>query len=213
MSRIKSPEEIREECIAQMGENLGELYDDLRNQLTWIHLKWNDYESLFADTPEVINLLNKVAPAFFHNTQRMMIEDVVLHICRITDNVTVAGNETLTVKRFSRNITDRKLKNEVDTLVENAIEKCKFARVRRNRRLAHREMPLVGGRRTEPLPETTRQKIREALTALDSVLNRISQHYLNSTTAFSVSMGSVGGVDALLSTLWEWNERSEEFQP
>lgn len=196
-----------------MGENLGELYDDLRNQLTWIHLKWNDYESLFADTPEVINLLNKVAPAFFHNTQRMMIEDVVLHICRITDNVTVAGNETLTVKRFSRNITDRKLKNEVDTLVENAIEKCKFARVRRNRRLAHREMPLVGGRRTEPLPETTRQKIREALTALDSVLNRISQHYLNSTTAFSVSMGSVGGVDALLSTLWEWNERSEEFQP
>jgi len=199
MGSTHTAEEVRDQCIAAMPPPLGELYDDLRNQLTWIHLKWNDFRSLYADSEETVNLLNEAAPDFFHNLQRMMWEDVLLHICRITDRSKVAGKDTLTVLRLAKSTPDQSLKQVVESLADDVTLTTKFARDWRNRRLAHHELPPQAGQSSKPLAHASRQNVEDALAALRAIMNAVSQHYLNSTTGYEYSIEALGGIAALVS--------------
>jgi len=199
MDDTRTAEEVRAQCVAAMPAPLGKLYDDLRNQLAWIHLKWNDFRALYADSLDTIDLLNEAAPDFFHNLQRLMWEDVLLHLCRITDRSRIAGKETLTVRRLEAAITETSLHQTVSSLAKDANQKAKFARDWRNRRLAHRELPTVTGQSSKPLAHASRQNVEEALSALRATMNAVSQHYLDSTTAYGHSIETLGGVAALLS--------------
>ncbi len=149
MAETLTAQEVRAKCVEAMPKQLGELYYELRNQLVLLHLKWNDYRSLYADGLETINLLNEAAPGFFYNLQRMMWEDVLLHLCRITDREQISGKETLTIQRLKREISDDEfgeLRKKVEAQVKKACQKINsFARPLRNRRLAHRELPPSGG--------------------------------------------------------------------
>jgi hypothetical protein len=40
---------------------------------------------LFADSEVAIALMSKTAPAFFYDIERLMRENVILQLCRITD--------------------------------------------------------------------------------------------------------------------------------
>ena len=116
------------------------LYKLLYNEVTWVHLKWKDFRTLFVHSPERINFLNEVAPDFFGNLQRMMWEDVALHLCRLTDPPQSMGHDNLTLRRFPAEIVEQPLFSEVQSLVEVAKAKTDFARDWRNRRLAHLEL-------------------------------------------------------------------------
>ncbi len=41
-----SPEEVRAASLKAMGNSLGELYDILSNQVTWVYLKWQEYREV-----------------------------------------------------------------------------------------------------------------------------------------------------------------------
>lgn len=135
MAEIRSPEEVRAEAVNAMPDSLGELYYALHGEVAWLHLKWKGFRTLFDDTSQTVDLLNEAAPDFFGNLQRMMWEDVLLHLCRLTDPVKSAGKETLTVLRIGSLISDAQLKRAVVTAAEDARSKTEFARDWRNRRL------------------------------------------------------------------------------
>ncbi len=194
-------EEVRAECVAAMPESLGELYFALWTQLTWIHLKWNDFRRLFGSDKETIELLNNAAPDFFGNLQRMMWEDVLLHLSRLTDPVRSAGKDTLTVRRISEMIPDEQLKELVTLLAENARSSTQFARDWRNRRLAHRELPPLADEQPVPLAQASRQHVETALLALRQTMNAVANHYLDTEIAYEYSIEATGGVAALLSRL------------
>ena len=85
MGETLSPEQVRDRSVAAMPTPLGEIHYALHNEVAWLHLKWKDFRALFGRDQETIDLLNAAAPAFFHALQRMMWEDVLLHLCRLTD--------------------------------------------------------------------------------------------------------------------------------
>ena len=134
MTESHSANEVRAQYVAAMAEPLGALFYELGHELTWLHLKWHDYRLLYANTQETINLLNAAAPDFFYNLQRMMWEDVLLHLCRITDPPKVSGKKTLTVRRISIHIPDKTFSKTVEAQAKDACEKTQFARDLRNRR-------------------------------------------------------------------------------
>jgi hypothetical protein len=94
---------------------------------------------------ERVDLLNAAAPAFFHELQRMIWEDVLLHLCRITDPIKTMGHDNLTIMRLPNAIPDLALRAVVKPLVDDAGQKTQFARDWRNRRLAHQELPASRG--------------------------------------------------------------------
>lgn len=190
--------QVRAKSIAAMPAPLGELHNALHNQIAWLHLKWKDFRGLYADTPATIALLNDAAPSFFHNLQRMMWEDVLLHLCRLTDRPKSAGKDTLTLLRISELIPDANLRQKVNTQAELARSSTHFARDWRNRRLAHRELPPLHGQTPEPLADASRRHVEIALESIRETINLIEHHYLDSPVAYQYSIEAPGGIDALL---------------
>ena len=101
MGRSLTNDEVRAETVAALGSPLGELFHSLENQLVWVHLKWQEYLQLFGDSQQRVDLLNSTAPAFFHELQRALWEDILLHLCRLTDKLKSAGKPTLTLRQLA----------------------------------------------------------------------------------------------------------------
>jgi hypothetical protein len=84
-STHRTSDEAKIERIAKMGEELGELYDALWQQVAWLYQKWGEYVVLFGTKPSRVELLNLAAPKFFRIVQDTLWKDVLLHIARLTD--------------------------------------------------------------------------------------------------------------------------------
>ncbi|WP_407690639.1 AbiU2 domain-containing protein [Rhodocyclus tenuis] len=68
-----------------MGGEIGKVYSALWQEVAWINKKWNQYVELFGTSPERIELLNRAAPSFFRTFQDSLLDDVLLHLARLTD--------------------------------------------------------------------------------------------------------------------------------
>ena len=194
------PEEVRAASIDAMGRELGELHHALGNELTYLHLKWKEYRALFGTSPESIDLLNEAAPEFFGKLQHILWDDVLLHLCRLTDPPKSMGRANLTISRLSPLVINS-IQNELESLISIAKAKTSFARDRRHRRLAHQELPDFEGEEPKPLAAASRQHVEEALTSIREVMNLIEVHYQESPVLYEHSIEDLGGVDALLNCL------------
>lgn len=65
MAEERSTEQMKMFCIEKMGPELGSVFNALRNELVWLHVKWHQYRELFGEKPERIDLMNDAAPLFF----------------------------------------------------------------------------------------------------------------------------------------------------
>lgn len=196
-----SPEEVRAGVIEAMEASLGALYDILSNQVTWVHLKWQEYRALFGTSQERINFLNDAASAFFGDLQDMFWNDVLLHLCRLTDPPKSSGKPNLTIACLLPLIEDADVREKAKGLFQHARDKTGFAREWRNRRVAHREFPDAIKADTRSLTPGSRQNVEDALAAIRSLMNCIETHYLKSTVLYEHSVGALGGVDTLLRCL------------
>lgn len=198
MAKNLTAEEVRAKHLEAMPEPLGELYHELHNQTVWLHIKWNDFKKLFATDQETVDLLNEAAPAFAHNLQRMMWEDVLLHLCRITDR----RRGTLKIQRLVAYISDPELKKWVKEKAGEAVKRAEFARDWRHRRIAHQEAPPLDGQPIKPLAKATRELVEAALASIGDTLNLIQAHFFDGgSVLYEMSIEPLGGVESLLSCL------------
>jgi hypothetical protein len=196
-------EESKQANINAMGQELGPLYDAMWQQVAWLHDKWEEYVELYGTKESRLTLLNKAAPLFFRIVQDTLWEDVLLHICRLTDSpqfMNNANKANLSIRRFPAAIDDGPTKIVVETLIAEALTASEFCRDWRIRHIAHRDLRLALDPTAPPLKPASRAKIKEAIKAIDAVLNAISSHYLDSTTDFS-SDGTAHGAVSLLYVL------------
>lgn len=185
MAETKTADQVRDEHLQVLGPTLGPLYHALYNEVTWLHAKWKQYRILFAESPERIELLNSVAGFFFRVIQDVLWQDVVLHLARLTDPPQSMGKDNLTLLRLPGAVQQPALSRELAILVEEARKDAEFARQRRHRHLAHRDLALAIDERAAPLPGVSRENMERALAAVRAVLNRIERHYWKSEVAFT----------------------------
>ena len=89
----------------------------------------------------------------------------------------------------------------VGELCNQAKEKTEFAREWRNRRLAHRELPIASLADSRSLTPGSREDIEVALAAIRDVMNCIEVHYMKSSVLYNHGIEALGGFDALLRCL------------
>lgn len=195
MGETLTTEDVRREAVAAMGSQLGEIYHSLSDQVSWLHLKWDTLCELFVNR-ETVDLLNSAAPAFFHELQRQMREDIFLHLCRITDPPSSGGKSNLTLRRLPGLVSDPKLRSNLEVMVDAAVQRTAFARDWRNRRLAHTEL-----NRSQPLASVSRKHAEDALDAIRKVMNQLEQTYLNKTVSYQHFIPDVGGVASLIAII------------
>lgn len=198
MGNVLTGDEVLNEAINAMGSPLGDVYHALGDEVAWLHLKWNDFRELFAES-DLVDVLNSAAPAFFHDLQRQSWEDLLMHLCRVTDRAKTFGKENLTIRLLPDLVSSQQLKVELERLINVAVDATDFARDWRNRRLAHEELRV--GRNVTPLASAKFDYIDTALTAIRTVLNRLEQHYLNKTVSYEDTIPALGGVQSLIAIL------------
>ena len=199
MSDNFTAEEVKNDHLVKLGEELGSLYHGLWNELARLYSKWDEYVELFGTKPSRLELLNNSAPLFFRTVQESLWESTLIHITRITDPPKSCGKDNLSITRLPF-LVDEKLKDVISERIDVAIEKSKFCRDWRNRRIAHNDLSLALGSGAVPLEPASRAKIKDALKCIASVLNTIEEHYMDSTMDFNVIKVACGA-EALLYVL------------
>lgn len=179
-----------------MGPELGRVFYQLFNECAALHLKWHEYVVLFGTSPERIRLLNAAAPGFFKLAEDSLWEDVLLHLCRMTDK----RREVSTVWKLASMVTAA-LRSEVQSRFRALSNATAFARDWRNRHLAHRNMDLALERSATPLAPASRQAVNEAIQALDDLLNCVECHYCDVAPIPYDFVSPIAGADDLLAVL------------
>lgn len=188
--------------VGKMGQALGEQFSALWQELAGLHSRWGEFVDLYADKPSRIELMNRIAPAFFRFTQDAMMEQTVLHIARLIDPPYSAGDTkktNLTLRGLPELISDATAKAEVSALIEDVTKKAEFAKQWRDKWLAHRDLrlSLEDNPHSAGLPEAEAKQITDVLASMAAVLNAVDRHFNDTSTLFDAG-ASVGGAETLL---------------
>lgn len=210
MPRSLSPEQVNEQHVTAMGPALGPVYHALWNQVVWLHMKWHEFRELYGTKAERIGLLNSAAGLFFRVVQDVLWEETLLDIARLTDPPKSRGKANLTLQQLPPLIVDPSSRGRIVSLVDDAVVKAAFARDWRNRRIAHRDLALALKQGAKPLAGASRQQVDETLSAVDAVLNALSEQYLNSSLVFDHPFSEGSGAVALLYVLRDGLEVEEK---
>jgi AbiU2 len=200
MGNIITQRQIRNAKRKAMPHPLGDVHHHLANEVRWLHIKWADYCRLYLHSKDVVGILNSTAPTFFSDLQRMLWEDVILHLCRLTDSPTMTTkkqtHERLTFKRLVPSIPNRRLQKKIDRLLSRLSRSLEFARQRRNHKLAHLTLPI-------PKPPQIRRgrakNVDRALELMRDILDAIEGTYMKDEGPGNYeTIEALGSITALL---------------
>lgn len=202
----QSAEQSKNENIRIMGDELGQVYSALWQELANLHQKWHQYVTLFGTSPERIALLNKVAPQTIHTIQESLWLDIVLHIARLTDSAeTGKGNlakQNLSLLRFKFVMKDSPVTKEVEAQIEKVKLSAAFAKDWRDRTYAHRDLNVALGYQCVPLQAASRSAIKASLSAMTELMNLIAKRHNSPITLFDIDgAGACSDAENLLRTL------------
>jgi len=195
MADIESGPEVKQEHIQVFGPELGPVYYELHNEVIWLHAKWLEYRKLYATSEKRIALLNETAAFFFFTIEAVLRENILLHLARLTDPPAQGSFKNLTLQRLPNLITDRALAEDLQKLVAEVLDQCKFARDWRNKRIAHSDFSIVTnpGVTSKRLPDVSRQKIEDALASIRQIMNELNEAFNQSSVGFDHFITHSGG--------------------
>ena len=123
---------------------------------------------------------------------------MTLAFCRLTDPVKSAGKPTHSLSRLIARIDGRKhpkIKQELQTLLDELKVKTEPFRRRRNQAVAHSDLGVTLKITKNPLPGISRADIEAALEVLRRLMNRYEQEFTQGITMYEevfLPLGSDG---------------------
>ena len=185
-----------------ISADLERFYNKLDDELTVLHLKWNTFEQLFNRNEDRIEILNQTAPQFFVLVQNILISDLQLSICKLTEKHEKGGNKNLSLQVLIKNLSSehQDLGKELATIFTELREQTKGFRDSRNKVIGHLDFDVF---KRKKVPELTSFKIDEIEKTLElsrDFMNQFSSHFFDSHTYYEEPM-SMGDGDALIENL------------
>ena len=184
--RYATSQDLKNQHNNVFGPRLGPLYHDLYSEVCHVHEKWAIYCALFDKSDERIDILNEVSPYFFWTVQNSLLEDIILHLSRLTDPAAQSGRSNLSLFALPDAINDPRfdsIKSEISQLVEDAKAKTDNFREWRNKRIAHRDLTLALNQ-SESLPSVQKKDIEKALSSIGKVLANLRDGYCGTSTVY-----------------------------
>ena len=154
-----------------------------------LHLKWNEFLSVYGGPKSRIDDLNKAAPGFFFLTQNAGRHDIILHIFRMTDE----NRKVLSIPKLK---VPPGLANEFKGKLSMLKTASKFAHTLRNHYIAHRNREVA--LQVRPVPDSSVRQIRMAIAAIDDALHLIDNHFTSREPTMYEHLDMVGGANSLI---------------
>ena len=172
--RIEQIDRVKQKYMDKLGNEFGAIFHGLQNDWAVGLVRIKEFRKLFDNTTH-IELLEALGVGFFTDIHHILWDDLMLHVTRLTDPRSTAGK-------------DQGLHNEVQTLVDVAVDTAEFARDWRNRRISHTDLTRAVELDPEPLAPASTRQVAAALDAVHAVLNTISVRLLGEGIANDVVM-------------------------
>jgi hypothetical protein len=139
----QTTEELKADMIKKLGVDFGSLLYSLHNEITWLTLKWIEFNELYGTKESRIELINKAAPFFFFVVQKILWDNLLLGIARVTDPPETRGKKNTTLKALGQHILDDNFKSEFEKDLNDILTESEFCRDWRNRWIAHIDYELA----------------------------------------------------------------------
>src|SRR5262245_45372366 len=142
MGRILSAEEAKRDYQDVMGEELGERFYDLWQDISWLHMSWAEYVVLFGTNPGHIDLLNRAASGFAYMLDGLMWERTMIHITRLLDSQAKGKQERASLRALPE-LVDPSIKDAVVRQLQVISDRAGFCWQWRDGYIAHRDLDLA----------------------------------------------------------------------
>ena len=183
----------RQEWQKALGDEHGSIVCELVNSWVWGRVKFDEFQRLFSKA-EDLKFLNAITGGtFLWHIQRILWDDLMLHVTRLTDSLATGPNQNLTIRRIPGFCEDPELQAEVQGRVNDAIEAARLVREWRNKRISHTDLSQLLGPDAEPLNRPCLQQMEKALDSIYAVLQHLSMRLLKKDIANRVIRPPVAG--------------------
>jgi len=183
-------------------DNFADVFQTLRSEIVWLHGRWIIFDQLFGSSQERIELLNKSAGTYFSVPQRVLLNDILISIGRLTDKPKMGNRENLSLGQLILQLDSTKYSSLISDLNLKLKDIEKFSdeiRKHRNKRLAHRDFDIALKNAT-PLAPITIKMIKDSLEGIREFMNLCEIYFLDSETAYELFMMTADG-DILVNRL------------
>ena len=165
--------------------------------------QWMHFTTLFEGSDLKRELLQTTAPTFFGDLNRLFIEHLVLHICRLTDSAQTMGRKNLTVKFLIEHSDFSAAPKTLDKLrpISDSIHHFR-ERILPARKwfIAHLDLSAV--RLDQPLGAASDAEWKQFWLDLQDFLELMFRHHVDPNSHFYLNgMAGMSDADSLLTAL------------
>jgi len=174
--------------------------DRLETELVRAYVRWINFRHLFAEGPERIELLNRVAPSFFGVLQEVMLDELVMVLARMTDK----RRDTLNLQTLIRDLgagTKPEFVAQMEDRLNRVTAAVEMIRDHRDRRVAHLKLKTAVTTDPEVSLGFSRQSITDALAQVGGFVNQIRKHFGEPYRVFEETTTERGDAGFLVSQL------------
>src|SRR5271157_3512876 len=187
--------------MSDMPESIKDIFNELKNQVVWLHTKWENYRQVFG-TSEKLKLLDECAHAFFLIIHNALIDDVLMSLSKLTDPAGKKTKKHLSFEKLQKRVKkncDHELASQLQAKLDDLKKKSEVIRTHRDKRLAHLDTE-VAMKQGLNLDKISVKMVEEALALAGEYMNIIEGHYYQTGT-YEFAIASYGDGDALVAIL------------
>jgi hypothetical protein len=175
------PHELPEEVI--------EIYKNLREDVIWAHGHWIIYRQLYNRSPERLDLLNESAATFFGRLQRILLNDTILAIGRLTDPATMGNQQNLSLEMLIQKLdatVNEVIVQQLRTDLQEIKGLCSPFRLLRNKEVAHSDFTKAMEASTDPFPGISSEIVDEAVSRIGKFMNIFETRFCSGPTVYEL---------------------------
>lgn len=134
-----------------------QLFESIDKRVAQLAYRWKLYGELFDSGQDNIDLLNASSASIFGLLQELMLDDVILTLCQLTDPAASGGGkdkENASIKQLvkvSRSMTDPTIAAEIDASVERLDKLVEKLKIHRSKVIVHTDLQHSLNAKTLPL--------------------------------------------------------------
>ena len=167
------------------SRDLERVLNAVNDQVIQLSFRWKIFCQLFDSGPENVELLNKSGSNVFGLFQRLILDDVMISLSRLTDPDKSFGNDNASVRNIvtkAKACLPAATIAEVETLVSELDKHVLNIRKHRNKALAHAD--LGHALNVSALPAVTYDELEKAMKILQEIVNVVALEAFRWTTHY-----------------------------
>jgi hypothetical protein len=154
------------------------LFKDLQKEVAWLHGHLNLYGQLYDSGQENRELLEWRTSGFFEVVQVLLIREISLSLCRLTDKPKSSNLSLLKIRNIIDPVYPATARSELDLLLADLQSKCKGARILRDNWVGHLSIDAVK-KGIQP-PPVDLKEVHTIICAVATIMRKLQCYFYNS---------------------------------